>query len=242
MRKTPLRRAKQWAFNGVFLAGATLLLVACGPPKPMYQVLHDLTPPASEAGRLCAAQCLTVKQQCAQNTKLTQTLINDRCRLQEREEARKKFEAYVRGRKAKDAHVKKSENDFYNEFRCSSAGGASTNNCQSAFNQCYSTCGGKIVTRSVCVANSNVPWLRTAEQDRPEVAVARKQGWSFDEVFAASGSGSTHSDLLFGLHAAGSTVPVASICVRRAGEAQQHRIKTRCGDIAKWLRSRSSGH
>jgi D-cysteine desulfhydrase/L-cysteate sulfo-lyase len=67
------------------------------------------------------------------------------------------------------------------------------------------------------------------------VAWTHKQDWDFDEVFVASGSGSTHSGLLFGLRAAGSTVPVMGVCVRRDGESQQHRIETRCSDIAKLL-------
>lgn len=75
-------------------------------------------------------------------------------------------------------------------------------------------------------------YIHTAQEI---VAWTREQGWAFDEVVVASGSGSTHSGLLYGLRAAGSDVPVMGVCVRRDGDAQRPRIETRCGDIAKLL-------
>ena len=74
---------------------------------------------------------------------------------------------------------------------------------------------------------------------REIVAEEREQGWTFDEVVVASGSGSTHSGLLYGLRAAGSKVPVMGVCVRRDGTAQKPRIETRCADIANLLDARS---
>ncbi len=56
-----------------------------------------------------------------------------------------------------------------------------------------------------------------------------------DRIFVASGSGSTHAGLLFGLRAIGNRVRVTGVCVRRAGELQAPRIRERCREIADLL-------
>ncbi len=60
-------------------------------------------------------------------------------------------------------------------------------------------------------------------------------GMVFDEIVVASGSGATHSGLLFGLRALGNSVPVKGICVRRAKELQRPRIIDRCRELANLL-------
>ena len=57
-----------------------------------------------------------------------------------------------------------------------------------------------------------------------------------DEIVVASGSGSTHAGLLFGLRVFGSSIPVKGICVRRDAGQQYPRIKGRCQEIADFLR------
>jgi D-cysteine desulfhydrase/L-cysteate sulfo-lyase len=59
-----------------------------------------------------------------------------------------------------------------------------------------------------------------------------------DEVFVASGSGATHSGLLFGLRALGSSVPVTGICVRRDAGRQEKRIRQTCEGIAALLKTK----
>ena len=56
-----------------------------------------------------------------------------------------------------------------------------------------------------------------------------------DEIVVASGSGNTHSGLLFGLRALGSSIRVTGICVRRDADKQAPRIFKHCGEIAKLL-------
>ena len=56
-----------------------------------------------------------------------------------------------------------------------------------------------------------------------------------DEIAVASGSGATHSGLLFGLRALGCTIPVRGICVRRDKHLQRPRIISHCEGIAKLL-------
>lgn len=62
-----------------------------------------------------------------------------------------------------------------------------------------------------------------------------KQNLEVDEIFVASGSGSTHAGLLFGLRALGMTPRVVGVCVRRSGRLQQERIRNRCQEIADML-------
>lgn len=56
-----------------------------------------------------------------------------------------------------------------------------------------------------------------------------------DEIVVASGSGSTHAGLLFGLRALGSDFAVTGVCVRRAAGIQRERILARCNAIADLL-------
>ena len=61
------------------------------------------------------------------------------------------------------------------------------------------------------------------------------QDQDFDAVVVPSGSGLTHSGLLFGLRALGHKMPVQGICVRRPAEAQRARIAEKCRDLAVML-------
>lgn len=56
-----------------------------------------------------------------------------------------------------------------------------------------------------------------------------------EHMFVASGSGSTHAGLLFGLRSLNWPKPVTGVCVRRNRELQQERISNRCREIAKLL-------
>ncbi len=58
-----------------------------------------------------------------------------------------------------------------------------------------------------------------------------------DHIFVASGSGSTHAGLLFGLRSHNWLKPVIGVCVRRDRTSQQQRISHRCEEIAALLKS-----
>ena len=58
-----------------------------------------------------------------------------------------------------------------------------------------------------------------------------------DDIFVASGSGSTHAGLLFGLRSLNWLKPVIGVCVRRDRTSQHHRISHRCEEIAALLKS-----
>ncbi|MGI9261114.1 MAG: D-cysteine desulfhydrase family protein, partial [Woeseiaceae bacterium] len=58
---------------------------------------------------------------------------------------------------------------------------------------------------------------------------------AIDRIYVGSGSGATHSGLLFGLRALGSSIPVTGVCVRRNADLQIERIRQSCDGIAKLL-------
>ena len=61
------------------------------------------------------------------------------------------------------------------------------------------------------------------------------EGMRIGEIVVASGSGSTHAGLLFGLRALGSNIRVTGVCVRREAVVQKQRIADRCREIAELL-------
>ena len=60
-------------------------------------------------------------------------------------------------------------------------------------------------------------------------------GIRIDEIVVASGSGSTHAGLLFGLRALNSDIAVTGVCVRREAAIQKQRIADRCRDLVELL-------
>lgn len=64
---------------------------------------------------------------------------------------------------------------------------------------------------------------------------AKQNEFRFDKIVVATGSGATHSGLLFGLRALGDQTPVTGICVRREKSLQIPRISKHCDNIAKLL-------
>ena len=63
------------------------------------------------------------------------------------------------------------------------------------------------------------------------VAQAAEQHLAIGAVITPSGSASTHAGLLSGLRAAGATMPVIGVCVRRDAEAQRLRLMRRVGEV-----------
>ncbi len=63
----------------------------------------------------------------------------------------------------------------------------------------------------------------------------REQKIDIEQIILASGSGTTHAGLLFGLRAMGTNIKVTGICVRRNAIQQRLRIIERCSEIAGLL-------
>lgn len=97
-------------------------------------------------------------------------------------------------------------------------------------------------------ANGKTPYIIPLSPDHPPlgalgyVVAAQEileqlndQQIDIDEIIVASGSGATHSGLLFGLRALGSSITVTGICVRRAAIDQMPRIVSKCREIGRML-------
>lgn len=158
----------RFSFSATWCSGArraslfsfvVLAVAACGPPTPVYKVHHALTPPPTDTGRLCAAQCLNTKQHCVQNAKLQQSIERDRCEERARRVARRDYKQYVARRRAKGKRIKREERDFYSGYSCGNA--SDDGFCQDSYHQCYTTCGGQVASKSICVANCDVPVTQT---------------------------------------------------------------------------------
>lgn len=119
---------------GVFLAG-------CG---PIYKTEYAYTPPASTVGTMCVNQCVQAKTICKQMCDMR----NENCRSRARQDALYEFEIYKRDRRAHGKSVDKSISDFDRSFfNCNQSC-----DCTSAYHSCYTSCGGQIYERKVCVA------------------------------------------------------------------------------------------
>ena len=77
---------------------------------------------------------------------------------------------------------------------------------------------------------------------RELLAQIDERNLAIDEVFVASGSGATHSGLLYGLRALGSNVPVTGVCIRRSADLQIDRIRNNCNGIAALLQTKTRIH
>ncbi len=170
MYRTFLSRAS--ALAAMLLASAALLLAGCSiqmePPQPKYEVTHNFIPPTSDMGRMCAAQCLTSKDQCLTTKQLTAELAKERCLNDERERARKEYASYAKSRTDKGKKVDRTEDSFYSRARCDQAGGT-LSDCNENYHQCYTTCGGQVVAQSICVAHCDLVAMAPTTTAQPGV-------------------------------------------------------------------------
>lgn len=75
-------------------------------------------------------------------------------------------------------------------------------------------------------------YVRAAEELQTQIDAEQLH---FDHIVVASGSGTTHGGLLFGLRKIGNTIPVHGICVRRSAAEQTPRIEKRCVELAELM-------
>ena len=108
-----------------------LTLTACG---PVYETRSSYTRPDSPEGVACTFQCENSRLSCRQNQDLKQQNCDANNRI-----AKLEYQQCV-AKHGKD----KCEEDF---TFCD----IGNNSCKETYNQCYRTCGGDVITRTVCV-------------------------------------------------------------------------------------------
>lgn len=125
----------------MFVCIATaFLLNACG---PIYHTEYTYVPPTKGMGKMCAAQCVQAKNVCEQSCALN----NQTCTLRAHQDALAQFQIYKQEQLRKGKKIKRSVTSFENTSNCSKSCG-----CEDMYNTCYTTCGGQVIAKQVCVA------------------------------------------------------------------------------------------
>ncbi|GEM_PF-704156 len=117
--------------------------IGCG---PMYDTRYTMIPPSSSSGRVCIVQCENSKYQCEE----LEELRKERC--EERAESE-----YNRC----EWQTRRSEGRQPKWYECSrDSCSADSGKCEQRYRSCYESCGGRVSSETVCVAN--------CEQARPD--------------------------------------------------------------------------
>lgn len=132
----------KFPFVSLLAAVAVLALASCG---PVYQTTYDLQPPDTPEGKICANQCVQIRQTCEQNCGFEY----DRCMDREYREADRRYHDYVRERKRENKPIERSRSSFVYSYSCNDS---CTDECDVRQRQCHSTCGGEIYSETVCTA------------------------------------------------------------------------------------------
>jgi hypothetical protein len=130
--------------RALFALSVMMLISSC---SPIYQTTHEIVPPASEMGRMCANNCLLMLQNCQQNC----AVQDQNCQLGAQLQAQNEYQRYVIDRQMQGRLIKKSSDDFYHPYSCSSGGCEA--NCQNIYHLCHTNCGGQVIPHTACVAN-----------------------------------------------------------------------------------------
>jgi len=123
-----------------FLALLAFALTGCG---PVYETSYSYKPPKNWAGRKCTNRCLSRRSFCNMRCRRNYNI----CRSDALEDARPEFRAYVREQRHQRLPIVKSLSDFADFGTCQRGCGCTIN-----YRQCYSNCGGQVITHRVCVA------------------------------------------------------------------------------------------
>jgi hypothetical protein len=129
-------------FSTILLLGLIMPLGGCG---PQFTTEYEIVPPASDTGRMCANNCLLVKDQCEHSCWSQQQQCEQMSTLQENLD----YMTYVAGRQAAGAPIKRDRSSF-NSYRCDSGG--CLDRCTQNFNVCHTNCGGRIIPHTYCTA------------------------------------------------------------------------------------------
>ena len=120
---------------------AVLMLSSCIGVKKTPYYKTDYTyiqpEPKTEINSLCISQCGSSQSQCKQNEEM---MANDRRREDEQ--------------KANECR-KTSKPGLWSLCNTYSIG-ANYGRCTNEYNNCFTTCGGKVTSETVCVSNCNV--------------------------------------------------------------------------------------
>lgn len=125
------------------IAVTSILMTGCA---PIYQTKYSYIPPKSYRGQMCTNQCLSQKSSCQNNARM----LNQACRMQANAVAEQAYRAYLKRMRKQNKTPRQNIGDFADYSGCNSSGGCETN-----YRQCFTSCGGRVIAHTVCVAFCN---------------------------------------------------------------------------------------
>ncbi len=123
----------------------TLLAFIQGCASPKYETFYDFQPPQTSEGRACIFQCENTKMQCEQLDQMRIANCGDRADID--------FQRCTDRAKAEYDRCKASGKQYCAEARCEKTTCSSSGQCDTQYQRCYTTCGGKVTSETRCVAN-----------------------------------------------------------------------------------------
>ncbi|HEY0833911.1 MAG TPA: hypothetical protein VGE72_08395 [Azospirillum sp.] len=118
-----------------------LVVTACG---PSIETRYSYRPPSTNAGMACIQQCEQNRMYCQSS----QQVAYQNCRAESMRRAEYEYRAYLHTLK-RGEKPKRSISSFDNSYMC----GNREWECKSAYNDCYSACGGQVTAQRICVAD-----------------------------------------------------------------------------------------
>ena len=122
---------------------ALCMITSC---SPIYDIQHEYIPPRTNAGAVCANNCIHTKNTC----KGACSADYNNCETIRRLEQQTQYLAYVNLQQAQKLPIDKTINSFSGYRSCSMA--SCEQECNNDYTTCYKNCGGQIIEHRVCVA------------------------------------------------------------------------------------------
>ncbi len=130
-----------WRITMVILVG--LLVQACG---PQFETRYSYAPPPTNAGKLCATQCQTVKNYCRRTCRAEE----GSCEAQQQSRAQQEYNQYAKRQQAAKREIERTPSSFLSYGACDAE--MCNENCETDFRICYSTCGGEVRESVICTS------------------------------------------------------------------------------------------
>lgn len=119
------------------------ILSACG---PVLTTEFEIVPPPTENGRMCANNCLLMKDNCERACWDQQ----QSCEQMNQMQSNLDYLAYVATREAQDAPIKRERGSFSGGRYC--AADSCLQRCVQNYNVCHTNCGGRVIPHTRCTA------------------------------------------------------------------------------------------
>lgn len=143
--------------KSIALCVVTVPLLLTGCMSPVFKTEYEYQQPLDPSGQACIKYCESDKMYCEQRTDQdiedckVQVELKGNIDYKNYEDKKNILQSVPQDRKTKAELDKmvKTKDDFYDYASCD----LDTVPCDTAYNQCYVKCGGKIAPKTTCVAH-----------------------------------------------------------------------------------------